>query len=62
MIAGRRHGSLTFSEIDEHLYLKEDIGDQENGISIDDSDADPDYVFDQQIEEEEKLEAEYFSV
>lgn len=53
-MAGTRHRSLTFAEIDELLCLEEDIGDQDSDISVDDNDDDPDYVFDHQIEEEDE--------
>lgn len=44
----RRHCcSLPLTEVDEHLCLEEDIGDQDADICNDDSNAGPDYVSDQ---------------
>ncbi|MPD01250.1 hypothetical protein E2C01_096769 [Portunus trituberculatus] len=62
-MAGRRPRSLTSAEIAEQLSFEEDIFDDNSDISTGDSYADPDYVFDQEMEEEdEQLEAQYFGM
>lgn len=61
-MVSRHNHSLTLTEI-EYLCLEEDIANQNIDISIDDSDADPDYAIDQQVEEEDKeLKVEDLSV
>ena len=61
MMADRCHAIVTPAEIDEHLCLQEHTGNQYSYVSIEDSDADSDYVFDHE-EEGEELQAEYFGV
>ncbi|MPC65702.1 hypothetical protein E2C01_059838 [Portunus trituberculatus] len=62
-MAGRRPHSLTSVEIAEQLSFEADIFYDNSDISTDDSYADPDYVFDQEMEkEDEQLEAQYFGM
>ncbi len=53
-MTGRRSRSVTSAEIAGVLSFEEDIVDDNSDISTVDSYANPNYVFDQEIEEEDE--------